>query len=187
MSDETALAVDVESLARVMPPDVELAAITVPIRIDPSGATLPVDETAVAVLYEGKPVGALELPPLRTMFRGDAPCDEIMGEPPARLVSFFICIERTAADWCVTTRTRVRDEEFEKIYSELRRRPDGRVNHPLFGYLRAAFRVAMALRPTSEAEFEQITRRLARSARTFRASATSTNYLDLALLPLVRG
>jgi hypothetical protein len=47
-------------------------------------------------------------------------------------------------------------------------------------------RHTLAIRPTSADEFEAITRRLARSARTCRASVTSTNDLDLALRPLVR-
>ena len=42
------------------------------------------------------------------------------------------------------------------------------------------------LRPTSASEFDQITRRLARSARTYRTDMMSANYLELALKPLTQ-
>lgn len=165
----------------VVPPGLSIA-----IRSTEGGAPLPVDESTIGVLQMGRLLGVTTLPTLSSLFRGSAKCAEIVSEPPPALENIFMCVELTAADWCASTAMRVRDEEFEKLYSDLRRRPDGRSAHPLFGYLRAAMRLSIAIRPTSADEFEAITRRLARSARTFRASATSTNYLDLALRPIIR-
>jgi len=91
-----------------------------------------------------------------------------------------------AADWCSLRGKPEYDEEFERLYSQLRRRPDGRDSNPLFGWLRRAAQLAVLVRPTSEAEFEAVTRRLARSARTLREQVTSTNYWQVALRPLLR-
>ncbi len=160
--------------------------LSIAIRATEHGEALPVDESFVAVMLHGVVLGETTLPPLSALFRGTAKCAEIASDPPRALEPIFMCVELTALDWCGVSGRRVRDEEFEKLYSDLRRRPDGRSKDPLFGYLRAAMRLTLAIRPTSADEFEAITRRLARSARTFRTSVTSTNYLDLALRPLVR-
>ena len=70
-----------------------------------------------------------------------------------------------------------RDMEFHCICAHLRRRPDGDYPHPLFSYLRASVRLVISLRDLSQAEFEGITGRLARSVRHFSMGETSRNYM----------
>jgi hypothetical protein len=55
----------------------------------------------------------------------------------------------------------------------------------LYLYFRAVLRVLLLRRPTSEREFDAILARLERSARTFRKSATSTNYYDHVIADLL--
>lgn len=184
MTTELELSDDALEIVRSFDGRLDPLGASVAINSDAHGAPLPLNEDAIGVNFEGRLLGVTTLPPLSKLFRGTVRCPEITGEPPLALQGVFLCVELTAAAWCVTTGRRVRDEEFEKLYGELRRRPDGRFEHPLFAYLRAAMRLAMVIRPTSEDEFDKITRRLARSARTFRESPTSANYLDLALRPL---
>lgn len=125
--------------------------------------------------------------PLRTLFRGGRVVEEFGSAPPAEYDTVFAFIERPMALYCAACAQPVRDEEFEKLYSELRRRPDSRYQSPLYRYLQAVLRTLLLLRPTSESEFEAVLRRLARSARTFGGGATSTHYFDNALRPLLRG
>ena len=76
---------------------------------------------------------------------------------------------------------RVRDQEFERLYNHLRRRPDGTDANPILSYLQAAARLYMSLRDVSQAEFEAVARRLTKSARTYSEGLSSTNYTDLVL------
>lgn len=125
--------------------------------------------------------------PLRSLFRGGRAVQEFGSTPPDEYDIVFAFIERPMALFCAACAHPVRDEEFEKLYTELRRRPDGRYQSPLYRYLQAILRTLLLLRPTSESEFEAVLRRLARSARTFGGGATSTHYFDNALRPLLRG
>lgn len=150
------------------------------------GVAMPLDPDHVTV---ATPAGTLTangpLPPVSSLFRGDRKCPEIQGEPPEELLPFIYVIERTIVGWCAETGTVVRDAQFEQLFTDLRRRPDGR-GGPLFQYVRAAVQVALLLRPTSASEFDAVVRRLTRSARTFTAGPISTNYFDLALRPLLQ-
>jgi hypothetical protein len=125
--------------------------------------------------------------PLRSLFRGGRAVQEFGSAPPAEYDIVFAFIERPMALFCAACAHPARDEEFEKLYTELRRRPDSRYQSPLYRYLQAVLRTLLLLRPTSESEFEAVLRRLARSARTFGGGATSTHYFDNALRPLLRG
>lgn len=171
----------------VAPPDPRtLFSVWVTVRrVDGVAAPLDPDHVTVAT-----PHGALTatgpLPPVSSLFRGDRKCPEILGEPPDELLPFIYVLERTAAGWCAETGTVVRDTQFEQLFTDLRRRPDGR-GGPLFQYVRAAAQVALMMRPTSASEFDAVVRRLARSARTFTAGPLSTNYFELALKSLVHG
>lgn len=185
MTSALTLTQETEAILASLPAGPLPMGLSVMMSADEAGQPTPLDESSIGVALLARPLGVVTLPRLSALFRGDARCPELTGVPPPHLIGIFSCVETTAANWCFTHKRRVRDEEFEKMYSNLRRRPDGSSPHPLFDYLRAALRFAMTVRPTSEDEFDKITRRLARSARTFRQSAISTNYFDLALAPLV--
>ena len=158
--------------------------VRVAIRVDAQGVVQPLDPAVVGVnSNRGLIVSTHALPPLRSLFRGDRKAFEDRRAPPDDLLTVFHTIEGTLAEWCVLSKTRVRDEQFAQLYSELRRRPDGR-GGPLFQYARAAAQVALLLRPTSEAEFDAVLRRIERSTRTFSDGPMSTGYLERALLPL---
>jgi len=136
-------------------------------------------------------VGAMEfraLPdaPLRSLYRGGRVVAEFGSTPPGEYDPVFAFIERPLALFCAASAAPVRDAEFEKLFSELRRRPDGRYQSPLYRYLQAVLRALLLLRPTSESELDAVLRRLARSARTFGDGATSTYYFDKVLGPLLQ-
>jgi hypothetical protein len=79
----------------------------------------------------------------------------------------------------------LRDDDALKLFSEMRRRPDGKFQSPLYVYFRAALRLLLLARPTSEREYDAVLRRLERSARTFRTDGASTWYQDKVLVDLL--
>lgn len=160
--------------------------LQVPFSTSENDTILPVATDAEASLVVARELVKLPpLPPVRSLFRGERACLEFGASPPEEYVPLFLCIERVAAGWCGLAKQPVYDVEFERLYTQLRRRPDGRDASLLFGYLRRAAQIVLVLRPTSEAEFEQVCRRLARSARMFHTHPTSVNYWQKALYPLV--
>jgi hypothetical protein len=64
----------------------------------------------------------------------------------------------------------------ERIFASLRRRPDSEGGR-LHGYLRAAARLYLSAHDISQAEYEAVMNRLAKSARTFSMPPVSRNYL----------
>lgn len=136
---------------------------------------------------QGKKTGHVGLPPLSSLFRGNAVPPSFQGPPPPAYMPLFLCIERSVAQAAALRPQPERDEEFERLYRQVRRRPDGKDPSPLFRVIQAAARLALCARPTSRAEFEAVMDRLSRSARTFHTHTGSTNYFDHALAPLVQG
>ncbi|MCE9637081.1 MAG: hypothetical protein K8T90_15360 [Planctomycetes bacterium] len=141
------------------------------------------DEVTVV---SGERVAVVTLKPADQLFTGDRKPPDFAKGPTAEYVTFFAMIELTAADFCASTKTVVRDREFERLYNHLRRRPDGSDPHPIFSYLRAAARLHMSLHDVSRDEYEAVLRRLTRSARTYSEGPVSANYLDLVLTPMLR-
>ncbi|MGE0191710.1 MAG: hypothetical protein AB7T63_06660 [Planctomycetota bacterium] len=137
------------------------------------------------VVFTGGPPVPVRLKPLADLWTGDVRPPDLGSRPPSEYLPFLATIERTAAAYVAATQTQETDQEFERLYSLLRRRPAGRDDHPLFGYLQAAVRLYMSLRATSQAEFEAVVRRLEQSARTFSEGYASTNYTRYALQPLI--
>lgn len=183
-ADPSALAVLPPS--ELAPPD--MLAWNVMLPVDPDGHPI-VSDGAWMVAHNppsGPPeVVRLEPLPLRSLFRGDRVVQEFGSTPPPEYALVFASIERPLARFAASSVSCVRDAEFEKLFSELRRRPDGRYQSALYRYAQAVLRLLLLLRPTSESEFDAVLRRLARSARTFGTSPTSTNYFTHALEPLL--
>ena len=149
------------------------------IQVDGRGSPVPLGDEVTVVA--GARTAVVRLKRIPDLWTGDARPPDFSGGPTLEYVMFFAVIERTAADYCSCTGKRTRDQEFERLYNHLRRRPDGADGNPLFSYLQAAARLYMSLRNGSQSEFEAVARRLTKSARTFSEGYTSTNYLDLAL------
>ncbi len=128
----------------------------------------------------------VELRGIRDLFVGDVEAPDFSAGPTAEYESFFMLIELTAADYCSCRRQVETDQEFERLYRLLGKKPDGRDANPLYSYLRAACRVYMSVKNVSNQEFSAVLERLRVSARTFGHGSFSRNYWELALAPLVR-
>lgn len=163
----------------------ELMEIHVPIAVD--------DHQKVVGLGDEVPVNAQEKivmvrpRPVRDLFVGNRQPPTMAGDYLEAFVPFFFMLERAAADYCSVRGQPVYDMEFESLYAELRRRPDGRNPHALFSYLRAASQVYLSLTDTSEDEFNAVVGKLLSSVRTWKGHATSTNYWNRVLKQFVQG
>ncbi|MBM4144563.1 MAG: hypothetical protein FJ225_13390 [Lentisphaerae bacterium] len=115
---------------------------------------------------------------LRPLFRGNRqpPSDEEMGHYPPEYVMFFYGIESNVRLFCALTRPPT-DAEFLDLYTQMRRRPDGRSLGPLHDVIWQSAALALGLRPWSEAEYDAVFGQLARSARHFKIGPSSRNYL----------
>ncbi len=158
-------------------PSMERLFLSVPIRVDGGGEAIPIGEE-VPVL-SGEMAVVLRLKRISELFVGSAVPPSFSSGPTPAYVLFFALIERTAIDFCSCTGKIERDQEFERLYRHLRRRPDGQDYNPLFSYIQAAARLYMSLRDVSRAEFEGVAHRLCLSASHFAMGATSTNYYEI--------
>jgi hypothetical protein len=116
------------------------------------------------------------LKPLRELFTGSRKAPDLSRGPTPELMPFFLLLEMTVVRFCEADGRDETDQEMERIWSQLRRRPDGS-DCTLHSYLRAAARVYMARNEVSQAEYEAVMSRLAKSARTFATAPISRTYL----------
>jgi hypothetical protein len=135
------------------------------------GGTFPVSQ--------GEDIAVVTLKPISQLFAGNRPAPNLSGEPPPEYQTFLLMIESAVFDYCRAAARAPYDEEFEKLYLHLRRRPDDQHADPLFSYMQAGARLYMSLVDVSRAEFEAIAQRLTRSARHFRTDAASRNYFEI--------
>ncbi len=133
---------------------------------------------------DGSPL-ELPLEPLTALFVGDRQPPAFREEPPEEYLFFFGRIEFAAGLACVTLPSPVHDREFERVYRQLRRFPDGTDKNPLFAVLQQAAALHASLVDVSRAEYEAVMDRLVRSARTFHTAPGSTNYFRHILAPQV--
>jgi hypothetical protein len=118
----------------------------------------------------------VKLKPIAQLFTGSAVPPDLSRTPPPQYQPFFLLLESTAANYCAATGKPETDDELERLYRQLRRRPDGEDKHPLFAYLRGAARLYMSLRDVSQAELEAVLNRLSQSAKWHSSHVGSTNY-----------
>ncbi len=130
------------------------------------------------VIVQGERCQTVVLRPLRELFRGSRVPPSFQKGPTSEYDLFFITVERAAVDYCKAAGRAEVDVEFERVYNQLRRRPDGKDSNLVFGYLRAAFQLYMSVFETSQAEFEAVASRLCRSARTFSMGPSTRNYIE---------
>lgn len=147
----------------------------IPVRLSDAGKPIPVgDEVAI---QSGKNTVLVRLKSISRLFTGSAQPPSFAKGPTDEYVFFFALIERTAVDYCDVVGRKEYDEEFERLYRQLRRRPDGTDGNPLFSYIQAAARLYMSIRDVSQSEFEAVAQRLSVSARHFSMGPSSSNYL----------
>jgi hypothetical protein len=144
----------------------------------------PLAGAEVEVAFEDRTARA-SIPPISRLWSGNRqPPNFGRGEPPEDYLPFFLLLETTAARYAALRGRGETDDEYHRIYRQLRRRPDGTDANPVFAYLQAAARLYLAVHETSRAEFEGVLQRLERSTSSFRMHESSTNYYDNALAPL---
>ncbi|WIG94823.1 hypothetical protein [Myxococcus sp. SDU36] len=126
----------------------------------------------------GEQLAHVTLKPISQLFTGDVKPPSFAKAPPDEYQAFFLLIEATAAGYCRAVRNTETDQEFERLYRHLQRRPDGTDRNPLFSHLQGAVRLYMSLRDVSQAEFEAVVHRLHQSARHFQTHTGSINYFQ---------
>ncbi len=127
-------------------------------------------------VHAGDAAESLALRPMRALFRGSRKAPDLAHGPTSELDPFFMLLEYTVVRFCEADERDETDQEMERIYTLLRRRPDSD-GGPLFAYVRAAAQLYMSVRDVSEAEYEAVMKRLAKSCRTFSMAPISRNYL----------
>ncbi|WP_342378544.1 hypothetical protein NVS55_04070 [Myxococcus stipitatus] len=133
---------------------------------------------ARAQVRAGEQLAHVHLQPISKLWTGDTKPPSFAKTPPLEYHPFFILIEATAAGYCRAVRNTETDQEFERLYRHLVRRPDGTDRNPLFSYLQGAVRLYMSLRDVSQAEFEAVVLRLHQSARHHQTHVGSINYFQ---------
>jgi hypothetical protein len=113
---------------------------------------------------------------IRALFRGDTiPPD--LEHYPEEYVPFFAAIEQPIADFSNQPELALSDVDFKEIFSTMRRRPDGKRINLMHDLIWQVTVLALALYPTSQAEYNAVFMRLEKSARTFNTGYGSKNYL----------
>ena len=116
---------------------------------------------------------------LRALFRGEGQLVIDRTDFKDEYIPFFVPIEQTLVEMMdELPRECITDDKFVETYSAMRRRPDGKslgYIHDVVWQLAARFLIAYVC---SQNEFEACFRRLEQSARTWRVSPTSMNYLN---------
>jgi hypothetical protein len=138
----------------------------------------PVPAGGTLLVADGDAMAFVELGLISELFFGTLRPPSFLNGPTEDYEFFFYFIEMTALDYCDTMGVDVRDKEFQCLYEKLRWEPDGDDDNPLFSYLQAAFRLYMSLFNISQAEYQAVARRLARSAKTFAKGYGSTEYIQ---------
>jgi len=157
--------------------------VSIPIQVAENGEVVPLGDEVFLLSGEIQ-IPGVKLRKIPELFTGNRQPPDFRGGPTEEYVLFFALIERMALDFCVSLKRIERDVEFERLYNLLRRRPDGKDHNPLFSYLQGVVRLYLSLRDVSQAEFEAVAARLAKSARTFSEGPTSRNYFEIALKKL---
>lgn len=131
------------------------------------------------ILGDGRRLTQWQVESLRPLFRGDRqpPTDSEMGQYPELYVPFFHRVEYNVYRYCRTMGLEPTDDQFLDLYSQLRRRPDGKSLGPLHDVIWQSAALMLGLMPWSEAEYTAVFGQLARSARHFKVRYSSRNYM----------
>lgn len=116
-----------------------------------------------------------QAPSLQSLFRGDLRPPEF-GASPVGYDDAFLVLDLHALEYGSILGDPT-DLEMREVYSNLRRRPDGRRQSFLHEFMWQGAVLMAATRPISREEFEAILARIERSCRTFSIGLVSRNYL----------
>jgi hypothetical protein len=150
---------------------------TIPVAMTEDGKLAPIGEE-ITVQSHGHTV-CVRLKSVAALCTGTTRPPDFSAGPTDAYMPFFMLLEHTVVAVCARAGHDEKDAEIERVYRQLRRRPDGKDANPLHGYLQAAARLYLSIHDTSEAEYEAVLGRLARSAGRYADGASSTNYLRL--------
>ena len=145
---------------------------------DPSG--MPVIKNRREIfLCDGEKIASWEIFSLQELFRGARlpPSHGEMERYPEEYIPFFYLMEGHVVQACDAGRQDLIDNEFVRIYSEMRRRPEGKSFGFVHDAVYQAAALALAMQSFSRAEFEAVFDQLARSVRHWREGDASRNYL----------
>jgi hypothetical protein len=146
------------------------------VAVETNGRNIRVEDRHRVTLSDGSKPIQWTVPSLRELFRGDRlPPPDLNHYPPA-YVKYFFEIERPLLMVCDAIGD-PSDQEMEEIYSNLRRRPDGRSLGPMHDFVWQCAALMLGLYVVSEKEFEGVLGQLARSASGFALKPVSRNYL----------
>ncbi|HEX8824045.1 MAG TPA: hypothetical protein VF794_29265 [Archangium sp.] len=148
--------------------------LQVPIQFGDYGRPIPPGEE-VPVADERWTMAHVKLKPISQLWTSTEMTPFLL-RTPTHHEGFLYLLQSTASIYCTSTGRPVTDAEFERLYRQLRQKPDGEDAHPLFSYLQGAARLYLSLRDVSRAEYETMTHRLSKLARRFCSHVGSTNY-----------
>lgn len=147
------------------------------VEVDAHGRVQPVGDEVLVVA--GAKSARVTLKKISALFTGTKTPPSFRDGPPEEYLLFFALIEGTVIEFCRRAGRLEYDAEIERLYTHLRRRPDGRDANPLFSYMQAAARLYMSTFAVSAAELDAVCRRLSRSASHFALGPTSTTYCEV--------
>lgn len=130
-------------------------------------------------LYDGEKIAPWAIFSLQELFRGARllPSRGEMERYPEEYIPFFYLMEGHVIQACDVSRRDLIDDEFVRIYSGMRRCPEGKSFGFVHDAVYQAAALALAMESFSRAEFEAVFDQLARSARHWREGCASRNYV----------
>lgn len=145
---------------------------------DLSGAAV-IKNRREILLYDGNKTALWVISSLQELFRGARlpPSAGDMERYPEEYVPFFYSIEGHVIQACDAGRQDPTDDAFVRIYSEMRRRPEGQSLGFVHDAIYQAAALTLAMQPFSRMEYEAVFDQLARSARRWREGRVSRRYL----------
>jgi hypothetical protein len=165
-----------EALGEPLPEPEKMLAVAVRVKESPEGGKpIPgVDDRREIFLTNGTDYWGWKVGPLTELFRGDKQ-PPVLGDHPDAYNACFAMLDYHLVQISKVLGDR-RDTEMREIYSQLRRRPDGKSLGFVHDYIWQAVALMLGLHVLSQAEFEAIMARLERSCRRFEQGSTSRNY-----------
>jgi hypothetical protein len=149
---------------------------SVAIDVDDNGRVRTVGSEVVVIA--GPKTARVTLKKISELFAGTRTPPSFRSGPTEEYTVLFALIEHTVIAFCRATGRLEYDAEMERLYTHLRRRPDGRDANPLFSYMQAAVRLYMSAFDVSAAELDAVCRRLSQSAGRFGDGPTSSSYCE---------
>lgn len=150
--------------------------LTVAIMTDANKRVHLTDKHSIHV-SDGEKIVPWQVASLRELFRGNQPAPPDIEHYPPPYSLYFLLVENQLLTLCEALGTRT-DQEMEEVYSELRRRPDGRSLGLTYDFVWQICALLVGSYPLSEAEFTGMMGALIRSTRRWSVRPISRNYVE---------